>query len=197
MIRIMDHLWRNEGLDLHMQPYRAVSTGMEEGLIEVITNSETTSRIAFLYGGGVAGAFSRTALKDWLLSVNSTELAQRSAINNLTLSCAGYCVATYILGIGDRHNDNIMVTYQGNLFHIDFAYFLGRRVTFAGIQRETAPFVLTPRYCGSHGWSWLAELPILQGTLLSGLQYHPQARQPLHHPLCHDAFEWHLAVAQH
>jgi len=144
MIRIMDHLWRNEGLDLHMQPYRAVSTGMEEGLIEVITNSETTSRIAFLYGGGVAGAFSRTALKDWLLSVNSTELAQRSAINNLTLSCAGYCVATYILGIGDRHNDNIMVTYQGNLFHIDFAYFLGRRVTFAGIQRETAPFVLTP-----------------------------------------------------
>ena len=145
MIRIMDNLWQADGLDCLMSPYGCVATGDEIGMLEVVMNAETTSSIQKAAGGAKA-AFAEDPIANWLREQNPTDKGYEKAVENFTYSCAGYCVATYVLGIGDRHNDNIMVTKSGNLFHIDFGHFLGNFKKKFGIRRERAPFVLTPDF---------------------------------------------------
>ncbi|KAM9344347.1 phosphatidylinositol 4,5-bisphosphate 3-kinase catalytic subunit delta isoform [Pholidichthys leucotaenia] len=143
MIHLMENLWKKEGLDLRMIPYGCLSTGNKMGLIEVVKNSDTIANIQRNNSNSAAtAAFNKDALLNWLKSKNPEDKLDQ-AIEEFTLSCAGYCVATYVLGIGDRHNDNIMIRETGQLFHIDFGHFLGNFKRKLGINRERVPFILT------------------------------------------------------
>uniref|UniRef100_A0A8C3LLQ3 Phosphatidylinositol 4,5-bisphosphate 3-kinase catalytic subunit delta isoform n=1 Tax=Chrysolophus pictus TaxID=9089 RepID=A0A8C3LLQ3_CHRPC len=143
MIQLMDVLWKQEGLDLRMTPYGCLSTGDKTGLIEVVMHSDTIANIQLNKSNMAAtAAFNKDALLNWLKSKNPGD-ALEQAIEEFTLACAGYCVATYVLGIGDRHSDNIMIRETGQLFHIDFGHFLGNFKTKFGINRERVPFILT------------------------------------------------------
>ncbi|XP_051787384.1 phosphatidylinositol 4,5-bisphosphate 3-kinase catalytic subunit delta isoform isoform X4 [Erpetoichthys calabaricus] len=143
MIKLMDVLWKQEGLDLRMIPYGCLSTGYKTGLIEVVIDSDTIANIQLNKSNMAAtAAFNKDALLNWLKSKNPGD-ALEQAIEEFTLSCAGYCVATYVLGIGDRHSDNIMIRQNGQLFHIDFGHFLGNFKSKFGINRERVPFILT------------------------------------------------------
>uniref|UniRef100_A0A8C4QZD6 phosphatidylinositol 3-kinase n=1 Tax=Eptatretus burgeri TaxID=7764 RepID=A0A8C4QZD6_EPTBU len=143
MLRLMDSMWKQEGLDLRIIPYACLSTGDKTGLIEVVQKAETIANIQLNKSNLAAtAAFNKDAILNWLKHKNSGDLLDR-AIEEFTLSCAGYCVATYVLGIGDRHSDNIMIRETGQLFHIDFGHFLGNFKSKFGIKRERVPFILT------------------------------------------------------
>ncbi|XP_007422311.1 phosphatidylinositol 4,5-bisphosphate 3-kinase catalytic subunit beta isoform [Python bivittatus] len=143
MLRLMDLLWKEAGLDLRLLPYGCLATGDYSGLIEVVSASETIADIQLNSSNvAAAAAFNKDALLNWLKEYNTGEDLDQ-AIEAFTLSCAGYCVATYVLGIGDRHSDNIMVRKNGQLFHIDFGHILGNFKSKFGIKRERVPFILT------------------------------------------------------
>ncbi|CAI9573520.1 unnamed protein product [Staurois parvus] len=143
LLRLMDMLWKEAGLDLRIVPYGCLATGDRCGMIEVVSAAETIADIQLDNSNlAAAAAFNKDALLNWIKEYNAGDDLER-AIEEFTLSCAGYCVATYVLGIGDRHNDNIMVRKTGQLFHIDFGHILGNFKSKFKIKRERGPFILT------------------------------------------------------
>ena len=56
----------------------------------------------------------------------------------------------YLFGIGDRHNDNIMLNNRG-YFHIDYGHILGHYKHKLGIARETHSFLFTRAYYNAIG----------------------------------------------
>uniref|UniRef100_A0A6Q2XDH8 Phosphatidylinositol-4-phosphate 3-kinase n=1 Tax=Esox lucius TaxID=8010 RepID=A0A6Q2XDH8_ESOLU len=141
IIRIMNKIWIQEGLDMRMVIFRCFSTGRGRGMVEMIPQAETLRKIQGEHG--VTGSFKDRPLADWLQKHNPKEDEYEKAVENFIYSCAGCCVATYILGICDRHNDNIMLKTSGHMFHIDFGKFLGHAQMFGNIKRDRAPFVFT------------------------------------------------------
>lgn len=127
-----------------MIPYGCLPTARNLGVIEVVRRAKTVMTIQKQKGGMKATMqVDSSALLKWLKEMNQNTVQLDRAIENFAHSCAGYCVATFILGIGDRHPDNIMVTDSGQMFHIDFGHFLGHFKKKFGITRERVPFVLT------------------------------------------------------
>lgn len=118
-ITLMDKLLRRENLDLKLTPYRVLATSTRHGFVQYIESMSLAEiRIS---EGSIQNFFRRYAP-----SADAPFGISPEVMDTYVRSCAGYCVITYLLGVGDRHLDNLLLTKTGKLFHIDFGYILGR-----------------------------------------------------------------------
>lgn len=118
-IILMDKLLRRENLDLKLTPYRVLATSTRHGFVQYIDSLSLAEVRAT--EGSIQNFFRRHAP-----SPDSAYGIVPEVMDTYVRSCAGYCVITYLLGVGDRHLDNLLLTKTGKLFHIDFGYILGR-----------------------------------------------------------------------
>ncbi|KAF9070787.1 putative atypical/PIKK/PI3K protein kinase [Rhodocollybia butyracea] len=121
MFTLMDRLLRQENLDLKLTPYGVLATGPMQGMAQFVP-SKTIAAIVSEFGN----------VQSFLRANNPDEGSvgtwgiEPGVIDTFVRSCAGYCVVTYLLGVGDRHLDNLLVASDGHFFHVDFGYILGR-----------------------------------------------------------------------
>jgi len=126
IIALMDRLLLNENLDLKLTPYRILATSTLAGAIQFVPSAPLSTILSNTpkYKNSILGYLRHH--NPATPSAPSVLGVRKDAMDNYVKSVAGYCVITYLLGVGDRHLDNLMLAPDGRFFHIDFGYILGR-----------------------------------------------------------------------
>lgn len=108
--------------DIHVPfiSYDVVPTTPTSGFIEIVQKSKTLHEI-----------FQEGTINNYL-QIHNPEKKIGDILDNYMRSLAFWTIFTYLLGVGDRHLENIMLTSDGILFHIDYGFILGY---------ETKPYV--------------------------------------------------------
>lgn len=100
--------------------YEVIPTSPTSGFIEIVQQSKTLQEI-----------FQEGTINNYL-QIHNPEKKIGEILENYMKSLAFWTIFTYLLGVGDRHLENIMLTSDGVLFHIDYGFILGY---------ETKPYV--------------------------------------------------------
>ncbi|GAB5373440.1 hypothetical protein AAMO2058_001751900 [Amorphochlora amoebiformis] len=119
VFRLFNFLWRvgklrHKDIPVRCHAYHTCATGENIGVIEFVENCFPLSKIKEI-------------------QPVSPEKLQR-----LVATGAGSYIAAFVLGIRDRHADNIMIRDDGVMFHIDFG-----RVFGDSVLMDTSSFAIT------------------------------------------------------
>jgi hypothetical protein len=115
VIRLMEKILKDNGLDIDIVTYNVQPTSEGEGFIQIVENCETLYNISEKL---------KISLTNYLLNNNPNESVSnlRQRFKN---SCAFFSTVAYLLSLSDRNSDNLMLTERGDFFEIDFSYCLG------------------------------------------------------------------------
>ena len=121
IIQVIDRILKEElHRDFGIMTYPVIPLGKNRGAIVTVAGSTTLFDIKYVQN---------KTLLVWIMNHNPAKTVQEIR-RNFVYSCAAFSVITYLLGVGDRHLKNLMITEDGRLFHIDYTYLMGKDPQF-------------------------------------------------------------------
>ncbi|KAH8661929.1 phosphatidylinositol 3 [Xylariales sp. PMI_506] len=140
--------------DILLQLYR--SRGIVPNynqLAQMMKDAASNEKNTKMFTEGVLGMFP-PVLPHWFISQFPNPSTWFAARLKYTRSCAVMSMVGTILGLGDRHGENVLLEEgNGGVFHVDFNCLFDKGLTFA--QPERVPFRLTHNMVaamGIHGY---------------------------------------------
>lgn len=139
MAQVFNHVWQQEFVAVSVAghkelvqnvTYGIVQAGVRTSVIEVVSGSTAVrsfhDRHSKLMLAMFGDAWWQGDLNDWVPSAA------------LISSAAAAFTTAFVLDVGDRHQDNMLVTRDGRLFNIDFGYLFGEQPRFV----DAKPFAI-------------------------------------------------------
>jgi phosphatidylinositol 4-kinase len=142
MIHYYKSVFAQAKLPLWLKTYRILSCSSSTGLLEVLVDATSLDGLKkspeYPKEGGLRKYFE-------IVYGGPDSDAFKAAQTNFMQSLAAYALVSYLLGLKDRHNGNIMIDTRGHLIFIDFGFALGMAPGHE-FSMERAPFKLTKEY---------------------------------------------------
>ncbi len=102
-------------IDFGTTTYPVMPLTSSSGMIEIIENAETIYSVCD----------NKKALWQYIFEKNNNKIIS-DVMKTYMRSLVSYTLHSYFIGLGDRHLQNIMITADGRIFHIDFGFILGK-----------------------------------------------------------------------
>ena len=106
--------WMNQLTDVDITRYKIFSISSKCGVLELIPNATTLYDVS-----------KSTTLLNYILD-NKSNMTIESLRESFVDSVVGASMFAYTVGVGDRHLQNILITKDAKLVHVDFSFLLGR-----------------------------------------------------------------------
>jgi hypothetical protein len=94
--------------------YPVMPITLNSGMIQIIDDAETLHSISN----------NKNTIFKYIIKNNESKTINE-VMNRYMYSLVLYTLHSYFLGLGDRHLQNIMISKDGAIFHIDFGFILG------------------------------------------------------------------------
>eukprot|EP01084_Bolivina_argentea_P026842 49912_1 len=149
IFKFMNELWiENEinynGQRCHTLVYDVIPMAVDFGVIEFIEGADKVAHI------------------DEIMKENKENKSEEYDIimDRLIGTAAASYVASYVIGVRDRHHDNILVRNDGTLFNIDMAYILGEKLTGLDASKIAIPTKFV-KVLGNERWNKFLEIVVI------------------------------------
>jgi len=112
-------LSENLGVNFPTVIYSAMPLTANSGMIQIIEQAKTIHEITK----------EGKSIFQYIVAKNE-ECCGKDILDRYMYSLVSYTLHSYFFGLGDRHLQNIMITDDGIIFHIDFGFILGKDAHF-------------------------------------------------------------------
>jgi len=121
MMALMDCVWKerltaSDAKLLQLANFRVLAITPTSGYVKFVPDAVALTEALHQSQGNLTA---------WLERNMAEGMTFDEVLDNFCGSVAACCVVTYVLGIGDRHLENLCITQRGQFFHIDFGFVLG------------------------------------------------------------------------